>query len=160
MSWTKRQIIEQAYEELGLGAMFLDLQPDQIESARRKLDTMVAGWSSRNIQIGYPLASEANSSDVDQETNVPDYAVQALYLNLAIRLAAGHGKVVTPETRQQANESYRDVIRGATRNPPSMMYSCFLPSGAGNKNTCNTFIINQKDNSVLTPEQGAGFFNE
>lgn len=160
MSWTKRQIIEQAYEELGLGAMFLDLQPEQIESARRKLDTLVAGWSSRNIQIGYPLPSEANSSDVDQETNVPDYAVAALYLNLAMRLSSAHGKAITAETRQQANESYRDVIRKATRNPPGMKYSCSLPSGAGNKHTCNTFILNKPDNDALTPDQSLEFFNE
>lgn len=159
MSWTKRQIIEQAYEELGLAAMFYDLQPEQLESARRKMDTLVAGWSSKNIQIGYPLPSEANSSDLDQETNVPDYAVEALYLNLAIKIAPSHGKAVTPETKQQADQTYRNILRIALRNPPQMKYACSLPSGAGHK-SCNKFIINKQDNDVLTPEQSVGFFNE
>lgn len=159
MSWTKRQIIEQAYEELGLAAMFYDLQPEQLESARRKMDTLVAGWSSKNIQIGYPLPSEANSSDLDQETNVPDYAVEALYLNLAIKIAPSHGKAVTPETKQQADQTYRNILRIALRNPPQMKYACSLPSGAGNK-SCNKFIINKQDNDVLTPDQSVGFFNE
>lgn len=163
MSWTKRQIIEQAYEELGLAAMFYDLQPEQLESARRKLDTLVAGWSSKNIQIGYPLPSEANSSDLDQQTNVPDYAVPALYLNLAIKIAPSFGKTVFPETKQAADSAYRDLLRMSMVNPPQMKYSHGLPSGAGNKQRTgcgNNFIINEQDNRILTPGQSLEFFNE
>ncbi|WP_202741487.1 packaged DNA stabilization gp4 family protein [Acinetobacter sp. 'aerobic (ED)'] len=160
MSWTKRQIIDQAHEEIGLAATSFDLQPDQYESARRKLDTMVAGWSSKNIQIGYPLPSEANSSDLDQETNVPDYAYEALYLNLAIRIAPAFGKTVSPDTKQQADSAYRNVLRMALNNPPQMKYSCSLPSGAGHKNSCNKYIVNKQDNKVLTPKQSLEFFNE
>lgn len=159
MSWTKRQIIEQAYEELGLAAMFYDLQPEQIESARRKMDTMVAGWSTKNIQVGYPLPSEANSSDVDQETNVPDYAVEALYLNLAIKIAPSYGKAVMPDTKIAAKAAFNTVLQKAVANPPKMKFSCELPSGAGNK-SCDPFIQQNQDNDVLTPDQSVGFFNE
>lgn len=159
MSWTKRQIIEQAYEELGLAAMFFDLQPEQIESARRKMDSMAAGWSTKNIQVGYPLPSEANSSDVDQETNVPDYAVEALYLNLAIKIAPSHGKAVSPETKIAAKAAFNTILQKAVSNPPKMKYSCELPSGAGNK-SCDPFIRQHQDNDILTPDQSAGFFNE
>ncbi|KXO82658.1 hypothetical protein AYL20_01290 [Acinetobacter venetianus] len=163
MSWTKRQIIEQAYEELGLAAMFYDLQPEQLESARRKLDTMVAGWSSKSIQLGFPLPSEANSSDLDQSTNVPDYALEALYLNLAMKIAPSFGKAVAPETKQMADKAYRDVLRKAVNNPPQMKYSHGLPSGAGQKQRLgcgNTFIVNEQDNNILIPEQSMEFFNE
>lgn len=163
MSWTKRQIIEQAYEELGLASSSFDLQPEQLESARRKLDTLVAGWASKNIQIGYPLASEANSSDLDQQTNVPDYAVEALYLNLAIKIAPSHGKAVFPETKLQADTAYRNVLRISVRNPPEMKFSCSLPSGSGTKQRTdlgNAFILNNDDGDVLTPSQDMGFFNE
>ena len=36
MSWTKRQIVEQALEELGLASYVFDMQPEQVESAKRK----------------------------------------------------------------------------------------------------------------------------
>lgn len=163
MSWTKRQIIEQAYEELGLAAMFYDLQPEQLESARRKLDALVAEWSSKSIQIGYPLPSEANSSDLDQQTNVPDYAIAAMYLNLAIRIAPSFGKTVFPETKQAADSAYRDLLRKSVNKIPKMKYSHGLPSGAGNKQRIgcgNTFIVNEQDNRILTPAQSLEFFNE
>lgn len=160
MSWTKRQIIDQAFEEIGLAATSFDLQPDQYESARRKMDTMVAVWSSKNIQIGYPLPSEANSSDLNQETNVPDYAVEAIYLKLAIKIAPAFGKAISPETKTQAAEAYNNLVRMAVKMPPQMKYSCSLPSGAGHKYRCDKFIVNKQDNNVLTPTQDVEFFNE
>lgn len=157
--WTKRQIIEQSFEELGLAAYAIDLQPEQIESARRKLDTMVAGWSSKNVQVGYPLPSEANSSDVDQQTNIPDYAIDALVFGLAVRLAPSMGKVVAAETRLAAHNGYQDLLRMAVKKPPQMKFASNLPLGAGNRH-CNTFIGEQSDSAVLTPNQEVGFFNE
>ena len=42
MGYTKRQFILAAFEEIGLAAYTFDLQPDQLESARRRLDAMIA----------------------------------------------------------------------------------------------------------------------
>ncbi|MFL1383606.1 packaged DNA stabilization gp4 family protein [Acinetobacter baumannii] len=159
MSWTKRQIVEKAFEEIGMAAYVFDLQPEQVESARRTMDAMVAVWSSKNIQIGYPLPTAMDSSDLDQNTNVPDYALEALYLNLAKRLASNFGKVFVPEKATLAKEGYENLLRMAVSNPPQMKYACSLPSGAGNKQ-CDPFIQNKPDNAVLTPKQSVEFFNE
>jgi hypothetical protein len=159
MSWTKRQIVEKAFEEIGMAAYVFDLQPEQVESARRTMDAMVASWSSKNIQIGYPLPTEIDSSDLDQNTNVPDYALEALYLNLAKRLASNFGKVFVPEKAALAKEGLDNLLRVALAKPPQMKYACSLPRGAGNK-SCNKYIINKQDNAVLTPNQDAEFFNE
>lgn len=159
MSWTKRQIIDDAFEEIGMSSDNFDLPPEKYEKARRKLDTMVAVWSQKNIQIGYPLPSEANSSDLDQKTNVPDFAVKALYLNLAIELSSSYGKTISSDTKLTAKNAYNVLLAKSASNPPKMKYSCDLPSGAGNK-SCDPFIRQQQDNDVLTPDQSAGFFNE
>lgn len=159
MSWTKRQIIEQAFEEIGMAAYDFDLQPEQVESARRNMDAMAALWSSKRIQIGYPLPTEADSSDLDQESNIPDYAIEVFYLNLAKRLASKFGKGLSPEKAVLAKEGYENLLRIAVSRPPQMKYACSLPAGAGHK-ACNPFIVNQQDNAVLTPNQDAEFFNE
>ncbi|MFW1919925.1 packaged DNA stabilization gp4 family protein, partial [Acinetobacter baumannii] len=118
MSWTKRQIVEKAFEEIGMAAYVFDLQPEQVESARRTMDAMVAAWSSKNIQIGYPLPTAMDSSDLDQNTNVPDYVLETLYLNLAKRLASNFGKVFVPEKATLAKEGYENLLRMAVSNPP------------------------------------------
>ena len=42
MSWTKRQIVEQALEELGLASYVFDMQPEQVESAKVIIERMEA----------------------------------------------------------------------------------------------------------------------
>lgn len=159
MSWTKREIIEKAFEEIGMAAYVFDLQPEKVESARRTMDAMAAMWSSKRIQLGYPLPSEADSSDLDQDCNIPDYAYETFYLNLAKRLASTVGKTLAAEIVTLAREGYENLLRIAVSNPPQMKYACSLPSGAGNKR-CDPFIVNRQDNAVLAPNQDAEFFNE
>lgn len=98
MGWTKRQFITQAFEEIGLAAYVFDLTTEQLQSALRRMDAMVAGWNSNGIRIGYPLPSSPQDSDIDVDTGVPDFANEAIYLGLAVRLAPSFGKTVAPET--------------------------------------------------------------
>ena len=85
MGWTKRDIIEQAFDEIGLAGYVFDLQPQQLDSALRRLDNMMATWNGKGIRIGYALPSSPGSSDLDQESGVTDMAIEAMALNLAIR---------------------------------------------------------------------------
>ena len=87
MGWTKRQFVEQAFEEIGLATYTFDLSPEQMQSALRRLDAMVATWNGAGIRIGYPLPSSPQDSDLDTETNVPDMSNEAIYTNLAIKIA-------------------------------------------------------------------------
>ena len=46
MGWTKRQFVAQAFEEIGLASYVFDLTPEQLQSALRRLDTMMAAWNA------------------------------------------------------------------------------------------------------------------
>jgi hypothetical protein len=52
MSYSKRQFVEAAFEEIGLASYVFDLQPEQIDSACRRLDTMMAQWNAVGIRLG------------------------------------------------------------------------------------------------------------
>ena len=132
MSWTKRQFIEAAFEEIGLAAYVFDLQPEQLESALRRLDSMLATWNAKGIRLGYPLPSTPGSSDLDEDSNVPDSANQAIILNLAIQLAPSFGKSIAPDTKLGAKDAYRGLLNISTR-PVEMQLPGTMPSGAGNK---------------------------
>ena len=45
MSYTKRQIINQAMTEIGLGSYSLDAQPEDLQDALFKLNAMLAEWT-------------------------------------------------------------------------------------------------------------------
>jgi hypothetical protein len=132
MGYTKRQFVTAALEEIGLASYVFDLQPEQLQSALRRLDALMADWNGKGIRLGYPLPSSPQDSDLDEESNVPDSANEAVILNLAIRLAPSYGKQVAIETKASAKQGYDVLLQRATV-PPQQQLPGSLPSGAGNK---------------------------
>lgn len=132
MSWTKRQLIQQAFDEIGLAPYVFDLSADQYQSTLRRLDSMISGWESKGIRLGYPLPSNPQDSDLDTQTNVPDKTVDAIFLNLAVRIAPSYGKVVSQETKANAREAY-DCLLIDYAKPIEMRLPAGYPVGAGYK---------------------------
>jgi len=132
MSYTKRQFVEAAFEEIGLAAYTFDLSPQQIEAAMRRLDTMMAEWNAKGIRLSYPLPGSPQDSDLDAETTVPDSANDAIITNLGIRIAPSYGKQVMAETKVAAKMAYNTLLSRATM-PLEQQLPGTMPSGAGNK---------------------------
>jgi hypothetical protein len=132
MGYTKRQFVTAAFEEIGLADYVFDLSPEQLESALRRLDAMLMEWNAKGIRLGYASASSPQDSDLDTETNVPDSAWEAVITNLAVRIAPGYGKTVSPDTKMVANQGYNTLLQRATF-PLEQQLPETMPSGAGNK---------------------------
>lgn len=131
MGWTKRQFIEQAFDEIGLAPYTYELSTEQLTSALRRLDAMMAEWNGKGIRLGYPLPSSPAGSSLDEQTSVPDMANEAIILNLAMRLSPAYGKQMLVQSIGAARNAYGAILARFTgpieRALPSM------PSGAGNK---------------------------
>lgn len=132
MGWTKRQFVEQAFEEIGYAAYAFDLQPEQLQAALRRLEMMIATWNGKSVVLGYPLSSSSQSMNLDTETQVPDSAHEAIITNLALRIAPLVGKTVSTETKATARSSYMQLLSRFTK-PNEQRFPNTLPAGAGNK---------------------------
>ena len=132
MGYSKRQFIEAAFSEIGLASYAFDLQPEQLEAARRRLDAMMADWNGKGIRLGYPIPSSPQDGSIDEQTNVPDSAYETIICNLGIRLAPSYGKQVMNETKATAKQGYDTLMQRATF-PLEQQFPNTLPSGAGNK---------------------------
>jgi hypothetical protein len=137
--WTKRQIIEQAFEEIGLASYVFAITADQLQSALRRLDLMVASWQARNIQIGYPLPASPENSNIDDEIQTSLNNNEALVLNLAVRLAPAYGKSLSPDTKATAKLLYDQLLIEAAM-PYEQQFVRTLPLGAGFKRTDQVFV--------------------
>ena len=131
MAWTKRDFILQAFDEIGYASYVFDLQPEQLNSALFKLDSMLAMWNGKGIRLGYPLPSSPNDSSLDTDTGVPDSANMAIVANLALRIAPSVGKTVSPDTKAAAKAGYDTLLSLAAKPIEQQLYG--VPSGAGNK---------------------------
>lgn len=145
MSWNKRDFILQAYEELGYADYDFELQPEQMQRALRRLESMMGTWNAKGVRVGYPFEE---CPDLDTLTNVPDSAQEAVYLALAIRLAPTLGKVVSSDTRSASKQAYDTMLIKLTQ-PGQREWPDTLPVGAGNKpwrNTRDPFFTGPADN--------------
>ena len=155
MSYTKRQFIEEAYGELGMASYVFDLEPETIHRALRRLDAMMAEWNGRGIRLGYPLPDSPDDSDLDELAQVPDRANQAVILNLAVRLAPGHGKTPSPQTLAAAKGALDGLMARAAI--PSEVQITGLPRGAGAKNRASTFLPGPTDPLTAGPDSQLDF---
>jgi hypothetical protein len=144
MGYSKRQFVTAAFEELGLASYVFDLSSEQLESALRRLDVMMATWNGQGIRLSYPLPGSPENSDIDAESSVPDSANEAIITNLALRLASGIGKTVQPETKVAAKQAY-NVLLSRAAHPLEMALPNTMPSGAGTKPW-------RRDNAFLYPQ--------
>lgn len=145
MSWTKRQFVVAAFEELGLSDANYNLQDAQLNLALKRLDGMMATWNSKGLRLSYPLSSSPDESNLDTDTTVPDKANEAIYLNLAIKIASSFGKMVSQELKVNARQAYKDLL-SSNAYPLSERQLNNVPVGAGAK-------VRQGYNSqFITPE--------
>lgn len=132
MSYTKGQFVEGALTEIGIAPYVFESQPQALESALYRLDSMIATWNGQGIRLGYPLPNNPQDSSLDEPTDVPDSANDAIICSLAVRIAPSYGKTVQPATLINAQQGYNTLLSRATY-PPPLQLPATMPSGAGNK---------------------------
>jgi hypothetical protein len=132
MPMSKRQFVEQAFVEIGLAGYIFDITPEELNTALRQLDSMMAAWNAKGIRLGWPIPADPLNADLDDETAVTDAANEAIYCGLAVRIAPSFGKTITQTTAFLAKQAY-DQLLAIAAVPPEKQFPHTLPAGAGNK---------------------------
>ena len=132
MSWTKRQFIMTAFEEIGISAYNFDLMPEMMEMASKRLDAMMAAWNAKGIRLAYSIPTSPGGDNLETDTGIPDSANEAVYLNLAIKLAPAFGKQISPDLKQAAFSAY-NIMLAKNMDIPERQGNTTVPAGAGNK---------------------------
>lgn len=159
MSWTKRQLITAAYRKLGIANYDFDLTPEQLQSACVDMDSLIASWEADGVHIGYASSDAPSTVDIDSDSGVPAYCNLAIYLNLAMLLAADYGKNITPDFQKKAEQAYKTMLLKSM--PPVMEYQMpsTMPRGAGQKNYDWPYVNPPTDPLETGPEGEFEFYN-
>ena len=142
--YSKRQIVVEAFGELGLHGHIFDITPDELMSAVRRLDSMVAAWEAKGVRLGYAFSASPADLDPDDASGLPDSAVETVSMNLAVILAPGLGKILQPGTKKAARDGYDVLLWDAARPKDQQLRE--MPAGAGNRN--RVFTPSPVDRSV------------
>lgn len=159
MGWSKRQYVEQAFTEIGLAGYIFDITPEELNTALRQLDSMMAAWNAKGIRLGWPMPSSPQNSDLDDPTEITDAASEAIYCGLAVRIAPTFGKAVGGQTQFLAKQAY-DQLLSLASVPPEKQLPRSMPAGAGNKpwrNNNGPFIFPPADPLLAGPDSEIEF---
>lgn len=124
---TKREILGQALEEIGIADYNFDIQTDELAAGLRRLDRIAAQWDGKGIRTGYNLGA-----GLDDDSGLPDVAINCFALQLAVQWGPSWGKVLSMDTKIAAKQAINDLIV-SLGTMPEVSYPPNLPIGAGNR---------------------------
>lgn len=131
MAWTKQDIIRGALAEIGIAAYDFDLTPDQQQEALRRLDGVMAEFTRTNANFPYAVPSAPDGGTITDDSGVPDWAIEAVRLTLACRIAPSYGKQVMPGTIAERRTAM-NALYARHPLPQRNLDIHSVPSGAGN----------------------------
>lgn len=127
---TKRQLVLDAFNEIGLADYVFDIPVEQLQFGVRKLDALMAEWNGMGLRLSYALPGDVDGGSLDTESGIPDRAWQAVVTNLAVRLAPSLGRPIMPETKAAADRAL-NMLLGKVM-PPEQSFGRTV-AGAGNR---------------------------
>lgn len=151
MGWTKRELVDEAFAELALAGYVFDLSPEELASAERRMDAMLAKWGADGLRLGYLMSDRPDLTNPTAQAGIPDHAAEAVYTNLAVRIAQMLGKTVPVATAALAKSAYAQLMRSAAM-PTQQQFPDTLPKGAGAKTwrlSKQPFIIGPDDSPII-----------
>ena len=102
----KRDIIQLAFEECGQAGYEFELTPEEYDSALRRMNGMLAMWlKQRGIDLGYNFPDYGHGS-ADDESGIPDDAVECVSKKLAQSIAPTIGKTMSGEAKRTLADSW------------------------------------------------------
>ena len=101
----------------------IPLEANETQQGLFQLNNMMSSWS---LALGYTKVFSTSDT-----ITTPDYAIDAIVQNLAVRLAPGFGGIVDPDLRENARQSKKDMLKQAVKIGPAKMPRT-LPRGTGN----------------------------
>lgn len=124
---TMREVIQDAFEEIGVKTAEVSLTADELQSGIRRCNDMLIAWSDLGYIVGYIEVLNG-----DDKMNIDRSAVGAVKYNLAMKLAPSYQKVVTPALAGNASNSF-DILMASGPGIGEVAFPDTLPFGSGNR---------------------------
>jgi hypothetical protein len=128
----KRIIVDMAFEEAALAGYEFDLTADELQTALRRLDGLMAEWQGQGINLNYNQPATFGQGDLDDQSGIPDATLNGAALYLAMRIFPRFNKVMKAGTRIALANAMM-TIRALGSKTPLVQYRWGTPRGAGNR---------------------------
>lgn len=133
---TNKEIIDRAYQVLGLSDSMFGRTPEEYASAMLPLGGMMLEWPYD--QLGF-IFEDAAGLRVEEESGIARKYLDAVAYGLAERLAPTIGKALPAEARKPKNTTYSRLCADVRVATPAQ-YAAGTPRGAGGRRYLGTYF--------------------
>lgn len=127
MAETASTVIRDALQEILVQAAEQPITADEGQSAIRLLNRMMSAWEANGIDLSYTAVNSLNDA-----ITVVDGALDAIVLNLAIKLAPQYDRAISQGLYINAKRAYDAMLKIAVVIPDTE-FPATLPYGSGNE---------------------------
>src|SRR5690606_25386143 len=133
---TNKEIIDRAYQIIGLSDSMFGRTPEEYASAMLPLGGMMLEWPFD--QLGF-IFEDAAGLRPEEESGIDRKYLEAVAYALAERIAPTIGKTLPPEARKPKNTTY-SALCAAVRVATPAEYADGTPMGAGHRHYGRTYF--------------------
>lgn len=157
---TKEKIVLKALRRAGLAsnAMLLAPEPESVADGLEDLEDMIAKWEGEGIVLGYRYAANPDQPQPSEESGLPDWAVDPVIHNLALRMCIDNQRPIPAKLDTLA---YNEKITLESRMVavPTLQRRGDMPKGAGYGGGINPFGRNRfyNEHDTLQDDNGQSF---
>ena len=126
---TMREVVEDAFEEIGVKSAEVNLTSDELQSGIRRCNDLLVSWN----EIGYIKGYQPVLNGDDTLIVAPS-AIRAIKSALAIELAPSYQKALTQGLVNKAQDSLSLLLNSSVFIGP-VAFPDTLPMGSGNRSS-------------------------
>lgn len=129
---TKKTVLGFVFRAMGLADYEFNISPEEWAAALITMDAQMATWSTNGLQLNYNFPLTIGSSDLSDESGLPDDAILPVSGALAFAIAPAIGKSLSKEQTIVSTQGM-NALRARYMPTPERPIPWGTPRGAGQK---------------------------
>jgi hypothetical protein len=126
-------MIEITLSKIGITSSILDITPEEARLVLANLDLLAAGLKGNGYLFTYTIPADITESNLNDEEEIEDWAINALTSILAPIIASDFGKQVTASMSAGAAFGKELMEKNSIKEVQSRPMPPGVPLGAGNR---------------------------
>lgn len=147
---TKGDIVRQAYIELRISGLTNEATPEDTQIALKKLDSMLLAWTNKGLNLSWNKSDNFVDPDPQEDSGISDADYEAIYVNLAVKLAPAFGKPPT-QLDSFARELYAGLFSTVL---PTQQNNEYMPLGSGSRRGACTPVYQESSEPIDVENDG------
>ena len=147
---TKGDIVNQAFEYLRISGLTNEAAPRDTQLALRSLDSIMLAWTNKGLNLSWNKSDDFTDPDPQEDSGISDADYEAIYVNLAVKLAPAFGKPPT-----QLDSFARELYAGLfSTELPTQQNNTYMPLGSGNRHGVCAPVFHQANEPIDVENDG------